>query len=44
MTRMRPTGGLMHVMFTRISRTNMNKINSYIYSFENRQERKIPRL
>lgn len=44
MTRMRPTGGVMHVMFTRISRANMNRINSYIYNFETKQERRIPRL
>lgn len=44
MDKMSPPGGIMHVMFTRISRSNMNRINSYIYSFEQHQERRIPRL
>lgn len=26
-----PVGGIMHVMFTRISRKNLNQINSYVY-------------
>ncbi len=44
MTRMRPSGGVMHLMFTRISRANMNRINSFIYNFENTKERRVPRL
>ncbi len=33
MRRLRPSGGIMHIMFTRISRGNLNKLNEYIYSF-----------
>lgn len=44
MDRMNPPGGIMHIMFTRISRANMNRINSYIYNFESQSERRIPRL
>jgi len=44
MTRMRPAGGVMHIMFTRISRANMNRINSFIYNFENTREKRLPRL
>jgi len=29
----RPVGGVMHIMFTKISRTNLNRINSYVYDF-----------
>ena len=44
MNKMSPPGGVMHVMFTRISRANMNRINSYIYNFEPQTENRIPRL
>lgn len=44
MDRMNPPGGIMHIMFTRISRANMNRINSFIYNFESQSERRIPRL
>lgn len=44
MDRMNPPGGIMHVMFTRISRANMNRINSFIYSFETQTEKRFPRL
>lgn len=32
--KVRPIGGIMHIQFTRLSRKNLNKINSYIYGFE----------
>ncbi len=32
--RIKPAGGIMHIMFTKISSQNLNKINSFIYSFE----------
>ncbi|MFP4178959.1 MAG: PilZ domain-containing protein [Spirochaetaceae bacterium] len=44
MTRIHPTGGIMHVMFTRVSRQNVNKINQYVYSFDRDQENRRPRL
>jgi c-di-GMP-binding flagellar brake protein YcgR len=31
MVRIKPLGGIMHVMFTRLSQSHMNKINAYIY-------------
>lgn len=43
-TRQRPAGGIMHIMFTRISRSNLNRINSFIYNFENSKESRAPRL
>lgn len=44
MTRIYPTGGIMHIMFTRVSRSHMNRINSFIYSFEQSREQRYPRL
>ncbi len=44
MTRIYPSGGIMHIMFTRVSRAHMNRINSFIYSFEQSRERRYPRL
>lgn len=44
MTKTYPTGGIMHIMFTRVSRSHMNHINSFIYSFEQARERRYPRL
>ncbi len=44
MTKIYPTGGIMHIMFTRVSRAHMNRINSFIYSFEQTRERRYPRL
>lgn len=44
MTKSYPTGGIMHIMFTRVSRSHMNRINSFIYSFEQARERRYPRL
>lgn len=32
--KVRPTGGIMHVKFTKLSRKNLNKINSYVYGLE----------
>ncbi len=32
--KIRPTGGIMHVKFTKLSRKNLNKINSYVYGLE----------
>ena len=31
MRRVRPYGGIMHIMFTRISKRNLNRINSFVY-------------
>ncbi|MFO7849060.1 MAG: PilZ domain-containing protein [Spirochaetia bacterium] len=44
MTRTHPVGGIMHVMFTRVSRQNINKINQYVYSFDSENENRRPRL
>lgn len=40
MAKSRPIGGVMHIQFTRLSRSNLNRINSYIYEFESSSERK----
>ncbi|MBN2050831.1 MAG: PilZ domain-containing protein [Spirochaetales bacterium] len=34
MTRAQPVGGIMNIMFTRLSRKNLNTINAYIYELE----------
>jgi c-di-GMP-binding flagellar brake protein YcgR len=39
MTKNRPIGGIMHIQFTRLSRRNLNRINSYIYDFESSTEK-----
>jgi hypothetical protein len=45
MQRQNPTGGIMHIMFTRISRSNLNKLNDYIYSFSaSSAEKRVPRF
>ena len=31
MRKVRPYGGMMHIMFTRISKRNLNRINSFVY-------------
>ena len=33
MRRIKPYGGIMHIMFTRISKKYLNKINSYVYNY-----------
>jgi hypothetical protein len=30
----RPMGGQMHIMFTRVTKNNINKINAFVYDFE----------
>lgn len=32
-SKLHPVGGIMHVMFTKVSRDNINKINAFIYDF-----------
>lgn len=32
--RMKPMGGIMHIMFTRVTRGHLNKINTFVYNFE----------
>ncbi len=44
MRKAEPRGGIMHVMFTRVSRHNLNQINEYVYTFDNRRETRSPRL
>lgn len=44
MRKVEPRGGVMHIMFTRVSRHNLNQINDYVYTFENRREMRSPRL
>jgi c-di-GMP-binding flagellar brake protein YcgR len=36
--RKRPRGRLMHIMFTRVSRKNLNQIQSYVYGLVEREE------
>lgn len=44
MRRSQPSGGIMHIMFTRISRRNLNKLNDYIYTLSGAQQSRIPRV
>jgi len=42
MQRVDRTSGIMHVMFTRVSRQNINKINQFVYSFS--EAKRNPRI
>ena len=42
--RIQGRGGVMHIMFTRVSRDNMNRINKYVYDFDTVKEQRYPRL